>query len=85
MLHVCTRWNATYMMLGSVIRYRHVFISLSYNDKNYKLCLSIEEWDRAENICNCLAPFYNITNLIFGSSYITSNLYFMQVTLIILL
>ncbi|XP_058749528.1 zinc finger BED domain-containing protein RICESLEEPER 2-like [Vicia villosa] len=81
-LEVCTRWNATYMMLKSAIRYRRAFISLSYNDKNYKICPSIEEWDRAENICNFLAPFYNITNLISGSSYTTSNLYFMQVALI---
>jgi hypothetical protein len=81
-LDVSTRWNATYMMLESAIRYRRAFINLSYNDKNYRHCPSIEEWERAEKMCAFLAPFYNITNLISGSSYTTSNLYFMQVALI---
>ena len=30
-------------------------------------------------MCEFLEPFYEITTLIFGSSYPTSNLYFMQV------
>ncbi|KAK2445519.1 zinc finger BED domain-containing protein RICESLEEPER [Trifolium repens] len=81
-LDVCTRWNATYMMLESAIRYRPAFISLSDNDKNYTICTSTEEWERAQTICNILAPFYNITCLISGSSYTTSNLYFMQVAFI---
>jgi len=33
-------------------------------------------------MCSFLSPFYNVTNLIFGSSYTTSNLYFMQAALI---
>ncbi|KAK2436004.1 zinc finger BED domain-containing protein RICESLEEPER [Trifolium repens] len=81
-LDVCTRWNATYMMLESAIRYQPAFISLSDNDKNYTICPSTEEWERAQTICNILAPFYNITCLISGSSYTTSNLYFMQVAFI---
>ncbi|KAG6469844.1 hypothetical protein ZIOFF_070777 [Zingiber officinale] len=38
-----------------------------------------EEWKRGEKICEFLEPFYDTTNLISGSSYPTSNLYFMQV------
>ena len=67
------------MMLESAIKYRHVFNSLTFNDRSYKLCPSNEEWERAEKMCAFLAPFYHITNLISGSSYPTSNLYFMQV------
>lgn len=78
-LDVSTRWNSTYMMLESAIRYRRAFTSLSFDDSNYKSCPTSEEWERAERICNFLEPFYNITNLISGSSYPTSNLYFMQV------
>lgn len=33
-------------------------------------------------MCSFLAPFYNVTNLISGSSYTTLNLYFMQAALI---
>ena len=78
-LDVSTRWNATYMMLESVIKYRRAFNSLTFNDRSYMLCPSNEEWERAEKMCAFLALFYHITNLISGSSYPTSTLYFMQV------
>ena len=77
-LDVSTRWNATYMMLESAIKYRRAFNSLTFNDRSYTLCPSNEEWERAEKMCAFLAPFYQITNLISRSSYPTSNLYFLQ-------
>ncbi|XP_019173487.1 PREDICTED: zinc finger BED domain-containing protein RICESLEEPER 2-like [Ipomoea nil] len=76
---VPTCWNSTYVMLDSAIRYRRVFCSLELQDRNYKCCPSNEEWSRAEKMCAFLYPFYAITNLISGSSYPTSNLYFLQV------
>nr|GMD39372.1 zinc finger BED domain-containing protein RICESLEEPER 2-like [Ipomoea batatas] len=48
-------------------------------DRNYKCCPSYEEWSRGEKMCAFLYPFYAITNLISGSSYPTSNFYFLQV------
>nr|GMD78422.1 zinc finger BED domain-containing protein RICESLEEPER 2-like [Ipomoea batatas] len=71
--------NSTYVMLDSAIRYRRGFCSLELQDRNYKCCPSDEEWSRGEKMCAFLYPFYAITNLIFGSSYPTSNLYFLQV------
>ena len=67
------------MMLESAIKYHRAFNSLTFNDISYRLCPSNEEWERAKKMCAFLAPFYYITNLISGSSYPTSNLYFMQV------
>nr|GMD20405.1 zinc finger BED domain-containing protein RICESLEEPER 2-like [Ipomoea batatas] len=32
-----------------------------------------------EKICEFLEPFYEVTDLLYGSSYPISNLYFMQV------
>ncbi|XP_073042327.1 zinc finger BED domain-containing protein RICESLEEPER 2-like isoform X2 [Primulina eburnea] len=78
-LDVPTRWNSTYLMLDSAIKYKKTFCSLQLNDNNYKYCPSIEEWKRGEKICEFLEPFYDTTNLISGSSYPTSNLYVMQV------
>ncbi|KAG6477457.1 hypothetical protein ZIOFF_066712 [Zingiber officinale] len=78
-LDVSTRWNSTYLMLDSAIKYKKAFASLQFNDKNYKYCPSSEEWKRGEKIYEFLEPFYDTTNLISGSSYPTSNLYFMQV------
>nr|GMD40798.1 zinc finger BED domain-containing protein RICESLEEPER 2-like [Ipomoea batatas] len=78
-LDVVTRWNSTYLMLDSAIKYKRAFASLQVNDRHYKFCPSNEEWKRGEKICEFLEPFYEVTNLISGSSYPTSNLYFMQV------
>ena len=78
-LDVSTRWNAAYMMLESAIKHRRSFNSLNFNDRSYTLCPTNEEWERAEKMRAFLAPFYQITNLISGSSYPTFNLYFLQV------
>ncbi|XP_017979911.1 PREDICTED: zinc finger BED domain-containing protein RICESLEEPER 2-like [Theobroma cacao] len=78
-LNVSTRWNSTYLMLESAIKYQKAFASLQFVDRTYKYNPSDEEWRRAMIICEFLEPFYETTNLISGSSYPTSNLYFMQV------
>ncbi|XP_057730214.1 zinc finger BED domain-containing protein RICESLEEPER 1-like [Arachis stenosperma] len=78
-LNVTTRWNSTYIMLESVIKYQKAFEYLKATDHTYKHCPSIDEWGRAERICEFLYPFYETTNLISDTSYRTSNLYFLQV------
>nr|GMD22414.1 zinc finger BED domain-containing protein RICESLEEPER 2-like [Ipomoea batatas] len=78
-LDVPTRWNSTYVMLDSALKYQRAFGSLVLHDKHFVSCPSSEEWKRGESIRDFLAPFYVITNLFSGSSYPTSNLYFMQI------
>ena len=78
-LDVATRWNSTYLMLGSALKHKRAFSMLALNDKHYKCCPSNEEWKRGEQICEFFMPFYDITNLISSTSYPTSNLYFTQV------
>ncbi|XP_027905838.1 zinc finger BED domain-containing protein RICESLEEPER 2-like [Vigna unguiculata] len=77
-LDVTKRWNLTYLMLESAIRYK-AFEILKVVDRSYKNCPFFEEWDKGEKMCQFLEPFYDITNMIFGSSYPTSNLYFMEI------
>ncbi|XP_027364293.1 zinc finger BED domain-containing protein RICESLEEPER 2-like [Abrus precatorius] len=78
-LDVPTRWNSTYLMLESGIKYAKAFDILRVTDTNYKYCPSEEEWKRGEKMYEFLEPFYEITNMISRSSYPTSNLYFLQV------
>jgi len=80
-MDVATRWNSTYLMLGSAIRYRRAFGCLAIRDRNYVHFPSSDEWKKAEKMCEFLKPFYVMTNLISGSSYPTSNHYCMQVDL----
>ena len=56
-----------------------MFASLHLVDENYKYYLSVEKWRRVKKNCVFLLPFYEITNLIYVSSYPTSNQYFLQV------
>ncbi|XP_025678626.1 zinc finger BED domain-containing protein RICESLEEPER 2-like [Arachis hypogaea] len=71
---VPTRWNFTYMMLESEIKFEKAFDILSVVDGAYKDCPTNEEWSLAKKMCEFLKPFYETTNLILGSSYPTSNL-----------
>ncbi|XP_027368265.1 zinc finger BED domain-containing protein RICESLEEPER 2-like [Abrus precatorius] len=78
-LDVSTRWNSTYLIRESAIKYEKAFDTLQVVDRNYKYCLSYEEWRKGEKLCEFLKPFYETTNMVSGSCYPTSNLYFMQV------
>ncbi|XP_028778796.1 zinc finger BED domain-containing protein RICESLEEPER 2-like [Neltuma alba] len=84
-LDVPTRWNSTHSMLESALYYHRAFATLAFNDTNYHHSLTIDEWSRAEMICEFFAPFARITELISGTSYPTSNLYFVQISKIKLL
>lgn len=73
------RWNSTYLMIESALRYKYAFLSLGLFDSKYILCPSNEEWGRVERIAEFLQPFYEMTELFSGTQYPTANLYFMNV------
>ncbi|XP_072058124.1 zinc finger BED domain-containing protein RICESLEEPER 1-like [Arachis hypogaea] len=58
---VTTRWNSTYIMLESAIKYRKAFEYLKATDHAYKHSPSVDEWGRAERI------FYHIQYVFMGS------------------
>ena len=45
-LDVSTKWNSTYTVLESAIRYRRAFSSLQLIDRNYKFASTNEEWSK---------------------------------------
>ena len=69
-LDVPTRWNSTYLMIKSPLKYQRVFGSLHLVDESYKYFPTEEEWERAGKICRFLLPFYDITNWISATSYL---------------
>ena len=78
-MDVSTRWNSTHLMLERVIMYREAFRHLAEVEEAYQFCPSELEWERAELLSDFLSPFAEMTKLVSGSSYPTSNLYFMHV------
>ncbi|CAA0821445.1 Unknown protein [Striga hermonthica] len=77
-MDVSTRWNSTYLMLRDVLYYKDAFIRLKSSDrrKYAKISPSSAEWDNALTIYGCLKKFYDLTEILSGTSYPTANLFY---------
>jgi hypothetical protein len=75
-LDVITRWNSTYLMLKTVLKFRKAFEVLESEDQKYTYLPSPEEWEGVGAICNLLKVFKKATKIISGTMYPTTNLYF---------
>jgi len=76
-MDVSTRWNSTYLMLRDALYYKHAFVRLkSANHHRYdKMSPSLAEWDKAFTLYQCLKKFYDLTEILSGTSYTTANLF----------
>jgi hypothetical protein len=75
-LDVKTRWNSTYLMLSVAMNCILVFDRLA---KKERLCFSFrpteEDWEFARYLSDRLKLFYDTTELLSGTSYVTSSLF----------
>jgi hypothetical protein len=78
-LDVVTRWNSTYHMLVTSLKYRRAYEALRKNDPQYIHEPSPEDWKLAKKLCTLLEPFYEATMVVSGSNYPTSIHYFHQI------
>ncbi|XP_074296973.1 zinc finger BED domain-containing protein RICESLEEPER 1-like [Silene latifolia] len=74
-----TRWNSTYEMLATTLKFKDVFPLYAEEDPFYNSYPSVDEWKRVEKVCEVLKVFKSVTNIISGSDYPTSNLFLMEV------
>ena len=88
--HICldveTRWNLTYLMLDFAFKHKMGFVELEFYDTKYANELgkgiglpSHEDWEYVESILPFLSIFYEATLRISGNSYVTSNIYMLEV------
>ncbi|KAF5455354.1 hypothetical protein F2P56_024943 [Juglans regia] len=78
-LDVPTRWNSTYLMLDAAIQFKEVFPRYGDRDSSFEWVPTVEEWGQVENVCQLLAIFNEVTNIVFGSDYPTANLFLSEV------
>ncbi|KZV39972.1 zinc finger BED domain-containing protein RICESLEEPER 2-like, partial [Dorcoceras hygrometricum] len=80
LIHDCrTRWNSTYEMLSCALKFREVFPQFAERDAHYDCCPNLEDWEKVEKVCSILQYFWSATQIISGSEYPTSNLFFKEV------
>jgi hypothetical protein len=66
-------------MLESMLPFKKVFETLDEQEPSYTFGPSDGEWEMVEDICQLLKVFWHATNVISGSNYPTSNLYFIEI------
>ena len=82
-LDVPTRWNSTFLMLSTALKFQKAFERLEDEDPHYPLelsdgCPTTRDWDDAQYFADFLQKFYDATVRLSGSLYVTSNLYFTE-------
>ncbi|GJX05818.1 zinc finger BED domain-containing protein RICESLEEPER 2-like protein [Tanacetum coccineum] len=59
-----TRWNSTFHMLSTAMKFREVFPRFQEREPRYLSCPSIEDWIKVEKVCSILEVFNSATNII---------------------
>ncbi|XP_042422802.1 zinc finger BED domain-containing protein RICESLEEPER 2-like [Zingiber officinale] len=74
-LDCCTRWNATFCMLSAALEFKDIFPRYAARDVAYTFLPSEDDWKKVNVVCSFLEEFNEVTHLISGSEYPTSNLF----------
>jgi len=78
---VPTRWNSTYLMLSIAEKYQRVFERMG-EEEDHLVVAEFLDWENAMAFVKLLKTFYDAMLYISGSTYITSNLYFIELCII---
>jgi hypothetical protein len=75
-----TRCNSTYLMLSTTLEYQMVFDRLVSKEK---FCTTfkptIDDWEFVGELCGRLKIFYDATELLSCTNYVTANLFFSKI------
>ena len=62
-----TRWNSTFEMLSTTIKFKEVFPRFKDWEPHYECCPNVKDWEKVEKICEILEVFNSIIKIISGS------------------
>ncbi|XP_073098901.1 zinc finger BED domain-containing protein RICESLEEPER 2-like [Elaeis guineensis] len=74
-----TRWNSTFEMLSSALKFKIAFPAYKEREPHYDYAPSPEDRKKVEKVCQLLEVFSLATHVISGSEYPTTNLYLAEV------
>ncbi|RYR58255.1 hypothetical protein Ahy_A05g023909 isoform I [Arachis hypogaea] len=79
-LDVPTRWNSTFLILESALKFQKAFKHLGERDSEYAMMAGgiprSEDWENAKHFVKFLKIFYEVTNKVSGSTFVTSSQHF---------
>lgn len=61
-----TRWNSTFNMLSTALKFKTAFASYKEREPHYNYAPSLEEWNQVEKVCKLLEVFNLATHVISG-------------------
>nr|KAJ0210245.1 hypothetical protein LSAT_V11C400197010 [Lactuca sativa] len=83
-LDVLTRWNATYIMLETALKFERAFKRMRQEDPAFEKDLKDgfppqKDWESARNLSLCLKQFFEATKRMSGTLYVTANMHYHQI------
>ena len=62
-----TRWNSTFNMLSTALKFKTAFASYKEREPHYNYAPLLEEWNQVEKVCKLLEVFNLATHVISGT------------------
>ncbi|XP_077222040.1 zinc finger BED domain-containing protein RICESLEEPER 4-like [Tasmannia lanceolata] len=90
-LDVCTRWNSTYFMLDAAEKFERAFARFECIEPQIKIDLEANngvgtptssDWVAVRRLMVFLRYFYELTNKVSGTSFVTSSNFFQELTVL---
>ncbi|KAK7816027.1 putative ac transposase [Quercus suber] len=73
------RWDSIFFMLQSALKYEETFSYLQSRDYDFPVNISMEEWNSAKAIVECLKDFYDVVQRFLGSKCFITYMYFWKI------
>ncbi|XP_077252669.1 zinc finger BED domain-containing protein RICESLEEPER 2-like [Tasmannia lanceolata] len=90
-LDVCTRWNSTYFTLDAAEKFERAFARFECTEPQIKIDLEANngvgtptssDWVAVRRLMVFLQHFYELTNKVSGTSFVTSSNFFQELTVL---
>ncbi|CAH1451080.1 unnamed protein product [Lactuca virosa] len=83
-LDVPTRWNSTYIMLDTALKFEKAFKRMKQEDPQIEKDLkdkfpSQKDWDNATALSLCFKQFFDATKRMSGTLYVTANMHYHEI------